>query len=361
MWRFVRILLCIIFAFGLLASGASAGSHCGAKGDWRSDLIPDRWPPPKVRQGWVSRLGSIDIVPVFKACRKHDDCYDIPGVSRDECDRRFLKDMQKECDRTYQNILETPLNEACYQAAQGYYQAVSKFGGPAFAAARAGKSANSVKVREAEGKATKQSALNKNKAKAQGPPLIELKPWGKLEEAKSIAAMLGRLYAYKPEAGEIWVSPMEKCQWELFCKAPKATLLAAGQGRLYLWDSRTGEFFTTHINKKQWQHAAQLADVGSFTFCGHSLVCRLSGSGDLLAAKIWKPQWQKIGRLAEPSVLASFGGKLYAISMLNKQLSTAHLNTLAWKVQSSLNRFGLPAVYRKQVYLLDPANGEIFY
>ena len=361
MRRWASLTMCALLGLAAAAFSAHAGSHCGAKGDWRSELIPDRWPPPEVRQGWVARLGHIDIVPVFRACKKHDDCYDKPGISRRECDKRFLADMRAECDSTYQNILETPLKEACYQAAHGYYQAVDKFGGPAFAAARAGKTASADQGNKSRiNKPSKAPARGGSSAKNAGPGLVELKTWGRLEGATGVAAMGGRLFAFKPDTDEIWVSPLDQCRWELFCPAPKAELLAAGQGRIYLWSRETGEFFSTHINRIKWQNLGKLEGLGSFAYCGHQLVCRLVGSGDLMAAPIWKLDWQKIGALPEPSVITSFGGKLYALSMDGKKLTVTHLKKkLDWKVISTLNRFGLPAVNGKQVFVLDTASGEI--
>ncbi len=361
MRRLAILMICALLACAAVVTGANAGSYCGAKGDWRSEMIPDRWPPPKVRQGWVAKLGHIDIVPVFKACKKHDDCYDKPGISRRECDNRFLADMRAECEKTYQNILETPLKEACYQAAQGYYQAVDKFGGPAFAAARAGKAASSDQGDSSRiNKPSGSSAGGGNgKAKDAGPGLVELKAWGKIEGGKGIAAMHGKIYAYKPDTHEIWASPLDQCRWELFCQAPPATLFAAGQGRLYLWDKQSGEFFSTHINKIKWQSLGKLEDVDSFAYCGHQLVCCLVGSGDLMAAPIWKLNWQKIGALPEPSVITSFGGKIYALSEEDHVLSQTHLNKMAWKAEAKLSRFGPPAVNAGQVFVLDQASGEV--
>ncbi|WP_153555740.1 hypothetical protein [Roseimaritima sediminicola] len=41
--------------------------------------------------------GGADFRP---ACRRHDACYTIPGASRQQCDRQFLRDMQCACDNS---------------------------------------------------------------------------------------------------------------------------------------------------------------------------------------------------------------------------------------------------------------------
>lgn len=363
MLRNLVVLVVCLAAWAVLSGGwAVAGNHCGAAGDWRSKLIPDQWPPPEARRGWAAKLGRVEIVPVYRACKKHDDCYDTPGTSRAQCDERFLDDMRGECERTYQNILETPLKEACYQAALGYYQAVHKFGAPAFAAARAGKGAPAAKQAKTSPKAksTPQVSGKEKPTTAAGQRTSELQLWGTLAGARGIAVMHGKLYAYDSETGRIMTSAVDACQWEEFCEAPEATLLAAGQGRLFLWNRQTGEVLSTHINKKQWQSLGRMDGVGSLAVCGGKLICRISASGELLATIPVKLSWHKIGRLAAPSVITGYAGKLYALSLNDLTLKYTHLNKLDWKPVATLSGFGLPALQGKDVFVLDPASGEIF-
>ena len=115
----------------------SAGQHCGAKGDWRSHLVPDRWPPKGLSTSALPGGKTIRPVPIYKSCIRHDDCYDRAGADRAECDKLFLKDMRAQCDRVYKSLFEIPHRSACRSAARGYYEAVVKFGQPAFAAAQA--------------------------------------------------------------------------------------------------------------------------------------------------------------------------------------------------------------------------------
>lgn len=109
-----------------------AGVHCGAQGDWRNSLIPDKWPPPPVRKQFQTTFGRIKTVSVSNACKKHDDCYDSKDAERRQCDQQFLDNMQSECDRVYRTLAEVVVREACHMAATGYYEAVRNYGEEAF-------------------------------------------------------------------------------------------------------------------------------------------------------------------------------------------------------------------------------------
>ncbi len=127
--------ICILMVLVMVVSGSEyglAGQHCGAKGDWRNILIPDKWPPPETKKRFPSVLGKIKTVPVYKACMRHDDCYGTPGANRNVCDRQFFENMKTECDRVFNDILELHLQQACKLAARGYYKAVKDYGMQAF-------------------------------------------------------------------------------------------------------------------------------------------------------------------------------------------------------------------------------------
>ena len=115
---------------------ASAGQHCGAENDWRSHLVPDYWPPRPVRH--IKSLDSKLLKPVgfYNACKRHDDCYDTYGRSRSSCDKKFYKDMKKQCQKVYDAFWDLPQRKACEGAAYGYYQAVVKNGRPAYLSAQ---------------------------------------------------------------------------------------------------------------------------------------------------------------------------------------------------------------------------------
>ncbi len=131
------IFLALIPLLLIVPMPAGAGQHCGAEGDWRNAFIPDTWPPPETKRQFQSLYGGIKPVPVSRACKRHDDCYGKRNAARDDCDQRFLADMQAECDRIYAGIMEIPLREACHLAAKGYYQAVRRHGAAAFKRAQA--------------------------------------------------------------------------------------------------------------------------------------------------------------------------------------------------------------------------------
>lgn len=64
------------------------------------------------------------------ACEAHDHCYNTCGASKQDCDRKFLKDMRDKC-HSYQPALANP--GFCRLLAYTYYQAVNWGGGRAYA------------------------------------------------------------------------------------------------------------------------------------------------------------------------------------------------------------------------------------
>lgn len=121
------------------ATTVYGGTHCGAAGDWRSDFIPDKWPPAEARHYFTSLLSRVETVHVYTACKQHDDCYGRAGADKKKCDQRFLQDMMSECHRVYETITEIPILKACQLAAEGYYDVVDKKGNEAFLQAQQGK------------------------------------------------------------------------------------------------------------------------------------------------------------------------------------------------------------------------------
>ncbi len=63
------------------------------------------------------------------ACHQHDDCYDEPGVNKDRCDRRFLRDMECACSQSKHPRL-------CRFVARVMYRATKKRGSLAFRSAQ---------------------------------------------------------------------------------------------------------------------------------------------------------------------------------------------------------------------------------
>jgi hypothetical protein len=132
----------LIFLFVLfgtmfcLLEWSFAGQHCGAENDWRSQLVPDYWPPRPVRH--IKSLDGKLLKPVrfYKACKRHDDCYDTYGKPRKSCDEKFYEDMKTQCCKVYGKFWELPQKKVCEAAAFGYYQAVVKNGEPAYLSAQ---------------------------------------------------------------------------------------------------------------------------------------------------------------------------------------------------------------------------------
>lgn len=104
---------------GIGASGAErySGKYCGS--GWNFTLVPDSF------RGSVSFSG---------ACKNHDNCYGICGMSKSECDSNFLADMFAACSKSG---LGTRMTGACYVQARRYFKEVERFGGGAYRDAQA--------------------------------------------------------------------------------------------------------------------------------------------------------------------------------------------------------------------------------
>lgn len=63
------------------------------------------------------------------ACRRHDACYEVPGVDRNQCDKQFLRDMQCACKDSRHPI-------RCRITARLMYAATRVGAGEAFAIAQ---------------------------------------------------------------------------------------------------------------------------------------------------------------------------------------------------------------------------------
>lgn len=195
-----------------------AGKHCGAEGDWRNSLIPDKWPPPETRKYVHSTLGKVKTVSISRACAQHDACYDSKGVTQEMCDEQFLADMTKECDRVYSSLVELPVREACHLASQGYYKAVREYGEEAFIVAQkkahpsSGKTSNSNQETGALGQVRQGGLLFSNSDFEMG----DLTNWRAQGEAFTYQPTKGDNIAARSRKqvslhkGEYWVGTYEK-------------------------------------------------------------------------------------------------------------------------------------------------------
>jgi RHS repeat-associated protein len=94
------------------ADGLPHGSGCG-------DAGTDYWVPDK--------FGKTDFTP---ACKRHDACYDTPGMSKAFCDDQFQKDLHDRCAKSgggmacrwaanrYRGAMSTAASQIAYQRAQ---------------------------------------------------------------------------------------------------------------------------------------------------------------------------------------------------------------------------------------------------
>jgi hypothetical protein len=96
-----------------LASGV-----CGPEGTILAEQIPDHYR--------AQSSSSKKSAQFWRACQKHDDCYDS-SAAKQFCDDRFLSDLRYECQRTYGRWREiVPLGE-CFGVAQTYYETMKVY------------------------------------------------------------------------------------------------------------------------------------------------------------------------------------------------------------------------------------------
>lgn len=346
---------------------AGAASRCGAEGDWRSNLIPDIWPPPQTRRHLQSRYVTVRNVPVYKACIAHDQCYDTPGADRGECDRRFHQDMKAECDRVYPGLKDLPLRQACHGAAYGYFQAVDRYGRAAFQAAQKpgqkGASANPVvTARPGPARTAPPAPANavrkapENNGAATG---LEWREWGDLPGVSGLAAYGKKLYAYLAGSGEVWVSPSDECRWRRLGQAPEAVAFAAGAGRLYLGGA-DGAIWVSGTGKLNWKKAGELPGVGALTVCGGDLIAWQRSTGRLLKSSVFKVAWKALGSVGDVRDLAGDHGKVFKIGGDEPRLYSSPLRAISWHALGPAKALGPVAVERGVVFTADTERGKVF-
>ena len=146
-WLVVTAITCVTFAlYGLRGVSSSPPTistsnseplqcpnhgtkRCGSGGFLTLCTVPDEWVSPlSIASGKSAKF--------YRACKKHDDCYDTYGASRAKCDRAFQGDLEDECDRGFNTVILQPARGGCYVAAKGYYEAVAGAGAGAFSKAQ---------------------------------------------------------------------------------------------------------------------------------------------------------------------------------------------------------------------------------
>ena len=113
-----------VFTFLILPiSNVDAEWWCGKRGSSLSGLIPDK---PKVEGVRVDFRGS---------CMRHDVCYGMKGMKREDCDRNFFQDMKQKCSEYFIDG-STRFNK-CNDIATKYYYTVQRLGKKAYRKAQA--------------------------------------------------------------------------------------------------------------------------------------------------------------------------------------------------------------------------------
>ena len=389
-----RILVFALLFFMSLSSFfvAFAGQHCGAKGDWRSNLVPDRWPPSGVKTKWLPGGNTIKRVPVYKACIRHDECYDRPGATQKECDRRFLRNMLKQCQGVYNDLLELPHLEACKAAAQGYYQAVAKYGGPAFAHAQAKLRDRSANTLGNQGESRPKQTMARKPGKGGGADNAESlaekqshvrsqplaahqagddgrdngrgfgsrwKPWGELAGVTGLAAMHGILYAYKADTSEVFTSPTRECAWERLGVAPIGDCFAGGQGYLYLAGVLGNEIWIMRPKVKPWKKLGEAKGVAALAAGSARLVAWFTPGKMLRSTAAWSIKWRDLGRVNNVLSLALDAGRIYCLTKPELKITWRLRNKDTWNALGRAPAAGCLAADKGSLFLAVPETGQI--
>ena len=362
------LVLALLFLVSLSASPlAFAGQHCGAQGDWRSNLVPDRWPPKGVKTNWIPGGSTIKQVPIYRSCIRHDECYDRLGATQKQCDRRFLQDMLKQCQGVYKDVLQLPHLEACKAAAQGYYQAVAKYGAPAFAQAQAklpSRSSNKPAKNAGVQKNARSLTLAAQTAgadKQKGDRGIRSKweVWGKLAGVTGLAAMHGIIYAYKADTSEVFASPTANCAWERLGVAPIGKWFAGGQGFLYLAGVSGNEIWIMRPKVKPWKKMGEAEGLGALTAGSASLVGWFTPQNTLRSTAAWSIKWRDLGRINNVLSLALDAGRIYCLSKTGLQLTWRLRNREAWNALGRAPAAGCLAADKGTLFLAVTETGKI--
>ena len=385
---FVLFLVISLSAFPV----ALAGQHCGAKGDWRSNLVPDHWPPRGVKTNWLPGGNTIKQVPVYKACIRHDECYDRPGATQKECDRRFLRNMLKQCQGVYNDLLELPHLEACKAAAQGYYQAVAKYGGPAFAHAQAKLADRSANTSAKQGESRPKQTTVRKSGKDGGKDNVESpaekqpharsqalaahqagaeendtdrgvgprwKPWGEMAGVTGLAAMHGIIYAYKADTSEVFTSPTRECAWERLGVAPIGNHFAGGQGSLYLAGVLGKEIWIMRPKVKPWKKFGEAKGVAALTAGSARLVAWFTPGEMLRSTAAWSIKWRDLGRVNNVLSLALDAGRIYCLTKPGLRITWRLRNRDTWNALGRAPAAGCLAADKGFLFLAVSETGEI--
>ncbi|MCF8040974.1 MAG: phospholipase [Desulfarculaceae bacterium] len=363
----ISVLALLLFISLSAFSTAFGGQHCGANGDWRSNLVPDRWPPKGVKTSWIPGGGSIKQVPVYKACIRHDECYDRPGATQKQCDRRFLRDMLNQCQGVYKDVLQLPHLEACKAAAQGYYQAVAKYGAPAFAQAqnklpsrsekKSVKKTGQQKHTRSQTLAARQAGTDKQKGDRDVHP--QWKPWGELAGVTGLAAMQGTLYAYKADTSEVFTSPTSGCAWERLGVAPLGKCFAGGQGHLYLAGVLGNEIWIMRPKVKPWKKLGEAKGVTALAAGSANLIGWFTPREMLRSTAAWSIKWRDLGRINNVLSLALDAGRIYCLSKANLQLTWRLRNKDTWNTLGYAPAAGCLAADKGSLFLAVSETGQI--
>jgi len=116
----LRLGVCLIVTITILQSSSHlvAADRCRPCG-------PDSMTGP-LRLLIPQEFAGADFRP---ACRRHDACYDTPGMSRAACDRQYLRDMECACN-------QSKLPRVCRFVARIMSRVTAKRGGKAFRSAQ---------------------------------------------------------------------------------------------------------------------------------------------------------------------------------------------------------------------------------
>ncbi|MBU1277290.1 MAG: phospholipase [Proteobacteria bacterium] len=369
--------LALLLSMSLSAfSVAVAGQHCGANGDWRSNLVPDRWPPRGVKTTWLPGGNTIKQVPVYKACIRHDECYDRSGATQKKCDRRFLKDMLNQCQGVYKDLLELPHLEACNAAAQGYYQAVAKYGGPAFTRAQAKLPGRSASTSAKENESRPNQTTTRKPSKDGGTDLaarqtgveehsngrdvhLKWKPWGELAGVTGLATMHGTLYAYRADTSEVFTSPTSGCAWERLGVAPIGKSFAAGQGYLYLAGVLGNEIWIMRPKVKPWKKLGEAKGVAALAAGSARLIGWFTPRELLRSTAAWPIKWSDLGRVKDVLSLALDAGRIYCLTKPDLQLTWRLRNKDTWNPLGYAPAAGCLAAEKGSLFLAVPQTGQI--
>ena len=171
--------------------------------------------------------------------------------------------------------------------------------------------------------------------------------------------MHGKIYAYKADTSEIFISPTAECVWERLGAAPVGEFFAAGQGNLYMAGVLDDEVWSMRPGVKLWKKLAEIKGMAALAAGGGRLFAWFA-SGELLReTNPTSINWRDWGRVKDVLSLAFDGGRVYRLAKNKLQIAWRWRSKDKWNAVGCAPAAGCLAADRGALFLAVSETGRI--